>query len=81
MTPINVFVIDHARTIGYSFLISFLVLGSVLVAGQNLGVWNLTGDIFGGISLGYFVGGSIAVVVLEEMAHKNKLRNPFAKTA
>lgn len=80
MTPINVFVIDHARTIGYSFLVSVLVLFAVVVGGQNIGLWNITGDAFAAIFFGYFIGGSIAIVVIEDKAHKNKLRNPFAKT-
>jgi hypothetical protein len=73
MTPINVFVIDHARTIGYSFLISFLFL---FVVGVLSG---LNADTVSIALLAYFVLGSIALMVIEDLAHKNKLRNPFAK--
>lgn len=81
MTPINVFFITHARTIGYSFLVSFLVFSGLLMLGQNVGMWELTADSFGIMTLSYFFGGSAVVVILEEMAHKNKLRIPFVKTA
>lgn len=75
MTPINVFVIDHARTIAYSFFASFILVFAVGIVAK----WDA--DALSIALLSYFVLGSVAIVVLEELAHKNKLRNPFAKAS
>ena len=75
MTPINVFVIDHARSIACAFLLSFLVAFAVAVFAK----WDAdTVSIF---LLSYFVLGSAAVIRVESLAIQNRLRNPFKKTA